>query len=333
MAAAQDPFDTVLHQLRLKQTIEKMDEIQIAEVPADAYSHDTVPCHMRVQNSDGKLVALADIRDAEVRHRMALKFIKFIHPGATHIRPISLTLNVDGTVEAELLTFARPAHEQPNVYPARYRIPPFMISDLPLQERVWRAEKFALGVLLYELLSGRRIFEGEQYDDAAVQAYYRTAAFPGLETLSVIHQCLIYACWSAEFGRSGSLTSRVNLSGRFQRYVHEHPLRFGLQVAGGLFSIAALITVPILGAVGFTAAGPAAGTAAAAWQASIGLVEAGSLFALCQSAAMGARLRLGWLRLGSQAALLWGPGQQCPVLMLRSVCDTRSSRSSVLGRG
>ena len=45
--------------------------------------------------------------------------------------------------------------------------------------------------------------------------------------------------------------------------------------------------MPVLGLVGFTAAGPAAGSAAAAWQASMGVVEAGSLFAWCQSAAMG----------------------------------------------
>lgn len=39
--------------------------------------------------------------------------------------------------------------------------------------------------------------------------------------------------------------------------------------------------------MGFTAAGPVAGSAAAAWQSSMGLVEAGSIFAWCQSAAMG----------------------------------------------
>lgn len=39
--------------------------------------------------------------------------------------------------------------------------------------------------------------------------------------------------------------------------------------------------------MGFGAAGPIAGSAAAGWQASIGLVEAGSIFAWCQSAAMG----------------------------------------------
>ena len=58
-------------------------------------------------------------------------------------------------------------------------------------------------------------------------------------------------------------------------------------VTGLVLFIASVLTVPVLGAAGFEALGPAAGTAAASWQASLGLVEAGSLFAWCQIAAMG----------------------------------------------
>lgn len=60
-------------------------------------------------------------------------------------------------------------------------------------------------------------------------------------------------------------------------------------IAGlGVVSVAPMIFLgPVLGAVGFGAAGPIAGTAAAAWQAGIGNVAGGSLFAMCQSAAMG----------------------------------------------
>lgn len=49
----------------------------------------------------------------------------------------------------------------------------------------------------------------------------------------------------------------------------------------------ACATPAILGAIGFSAAGPVAGSIAAGWQASIGSVVAGSLFAFLQSAAMG----------------------------------------------
>lgn len=69
-------------------------------------------------------------------------------------------------------------------------------------------------------------------------------------------------------------------------YIKKHPYLFALQITGALSLTAAAITPAILGAVGFGALGPVAGSAAAGWQASIGIVEAGSLFAWCQSAAM-----------------------------------------------
>ncbi len=52
-------------------------------------------------------------------------------------------------------------------------------------------------------------------------------------------------------------------------------------------SASSILTIPILEAIEFTAAGPTAGSAAAAWQASIEAIQSGSLFAWCQSAAMG----------------------------------------------
>jgi hypothetical protein len=45
--------------------------------------------------------------------------------------------------------------------------------------------------------------------------------------------------------------------------------------------------MPILGAARFVAIGPIASSTTTAWQSSIGLVEASSLFAWCQSAAIG----------------------------------------------
>ena len=61
----------------------------------------------------------------------------------------------------------------------------------------------------------------------------------------------------------------------------------GFTALGFIVGATALFAIPILGAVGFAATGPVAGSVAAGWQASIGLVQGGSLFAWCQSAAMG----------------------------------------------
>ena len=66
-----------------------------------------------------------------------------------------------------------------------------------------------------------------------------------------------------------------------------------------LLCIVIVMTTPvILPAVGFGAAGPVAGSWAAAWQSSIGIVAAGSPFAFLQSAAMG----------GAAAGVIYGSG-------------------------
>jgi hypothetical protein len=70
-------------------------------------------------------------------------------------------------------------------------------------------------------------------------------------------------------------------------HIKNHPVRTTIQVVGGLAVLSSIVAPAILGAVWFMAAGATAESAAAAWQASIGLVEAGSFFAWCQSAAMG----------------------------------------------
>jgi len=70
-------------------------------------------------------------------------------------------------------------------------------------------------------------------------------------------------------------------------YVRAHPVAFGFQVAGATVLTTSVLGLPILGALGFTSIGPAAGSAAAAWQSSLGFVQAGTFFAWCQSAAMG----------------------------------------------
>jgi len=185
-------------------------------------------------------------------------------------------------VQAEPVHMVLAQGPGPGCYSARYRIPMSTISDLPLKEQVWRAEKFAMGVLPYELFTRRKIFEGLS-DDQVQCKYSRAATFPDLKKLPIYLQCLIYACWSAEFGRYFT-------PGEFKRHIDDEEARLALQifrVTSVVIGTAALVTVPFLGAIGFSALGPVAGSVAAGWQASIGVVEAGSLFAICQSAAMG----------------------------------------------
>lgn len=85
-------------------------------------------------------------------------------------------------------------------------------------------------------------------------------------------------------------TVRAQGSGFFHSaiaYAKAHPYLAALKATGAALAAVSFFTVPLLGAIGFTAAGPAAGSAAAAWQSYLGLVQAGSLFSWCQSVAMG----------------------------------------------
>ncbi|KAI0289369.1 hypothetical protein BC826DRAFT_1107084 [Russula brevipes] len=64
------------------------------------------------------------------------------------------------------------------------------------------------------------------------------------------------------------------------------PLAVGLGAMAGLLLTPVILPVAV-SAIGFGAAGPIAGSVAAVWQASIGNVAAGSLFAVAQSIGMG----------------------------------------------
>lgn len=73
---------------------------------------------------------------------------------------------------------------------------------------------------------------------------------------------------------------------RLTRIIRDN-LEFSLAVPGALLALTPVLGPTMLGAFGFTAIGPAAGSLAASWHGSIGNAAAGSVFAWCQSAAMG----------------------------------------------
>ncbi|KAL2816025.1 hypothetical protein BDW59DRAFT_166564 [Aspergillus cavernicola] len=72
-----------------------------------------------------------------------------------------------------------------------------------------------------------------------------------------------------------------------QTVAREHPTALAVGSTGLALTTAPITGPAVLGAIGFSAVGPVAASFAAAWQSSIGLVQAGSLFATLQGAAMG----------------------------------------------
>jgi len=101
-------------------------------------------------------------------------------------------------------------------------------------------------------------------------------------------------------------------------YIKAYPFRAILLVTGLVLFIASVSTVPVFGAIGFGALGHGAGTAAAFWQVLLGLVEAGSLFAWCQNAAMGGAAIGGIQAVGATgmaiACTTWTSGVNMPGL-------------------
>ncbi|OJJ65552.1 hypothetical protein ASPBRDRAFT_532697 [Aspergillus brasiliensis CBS 101740] len=72
-----------------------------------------------------------------------------------------------------------------------------------------------------------------------------------------------------------------------ESFAREHTTALAFGSTGFALATAPIAGPAILGAAGFGATGPVAASLAALWQSSIGAVQAGSLFATLQSAAMG----------------------------------------------
>ena len=76
----------------------------------------------------------------------------------------------------------------------------------------------------------------------------------------------------------------IRLGRRVSKFMNEHREEIGLIILGSIG--AAVLVGAIVLLIGFGPGGPITATAAVAWQASIGNVTVGSLFAFLQSAAM-----------------------------------------------
>ena len=82
----------------------------------------------------------------------------------------------------------------------------------------------------------------------------------------------------------------ANLFQKTKNYARAHPLLFGVNVVGVTIAVASALALPALGVYGLGALGMIGGSLAAAHMSSAGLIQAGSFYAFCQSAAMGGQL-------------------------------------------
>jgi len=255
----------------------------------------------------------------------------------SRVRDWDFALSLDGSVEnsADNAPPLSPSSPSAKAYPARYRIPNEIIERLSSnQEKVQRAELFALGGLLYHVLSGTEMMSDLDTSENVehIQSCFVNGEFP--ETVwGLPYAVRILGCCCPGFAQD-LLAARGNdeaLLSRIAGYIKEHPVLFGLKVAGGIASLASVLALPILGAVGFGVAGPVAGSAAAAWQSGIGLVEAGSIFAWCQGAAMGGAAVNGIVATGIAGAGVVGAAGMAGAVAGAGAGADRAARLAALG--
>jgi hypothetical protein len=141
-------------------------------------------------------------------------------------------------------------------YPARFHIPSSTIGDLSKQECLRRAERFAVGSLLYKIETSREPFE--ELEGNAVQEHFASGKYPKDMSIPLETTVPMLGFWSQEFadaymeqlklGKSLSLTSAIFYGQLIQRIsgssnqtnTGNHALRRAV-VVGGMATLIALL--------------------------------------------------------------------------------------------
>ena len=194
---------------RLTMTTEELIKLNGKSEDIADVAPNELPCRIRIRSTaEGAKEPLLSLTEApdvstETRQRWVEGIMQYLSPvpSAPSIRPIDLILESDGKVTADVDEATQAKLQDPRkeglVYAIRYRIPPSTISDLPLEERVHRAERFAMGSLFYELGAGEPPYVDE--DGEKVQTMFSEGKFP-IEAEDLDDGFLvIMTCWSKEF--------------------------------------------------------------------------------------------------------------------------------------
>ena len=131
----------------------------------------------------------------EVRQRWTAKLVEMFQPDPEHkLRSWDIALYPDGSVAHRA---SLTASSEGQYFESRFRIPPSITKELSREEKVVRTEKFALGSLLYEILSEKKIFPDIKNDDM-VQDRFRRGEVPD-DVYSLTMGPYILGCWNREF--------------------------------------------------------------------------------------------------------------------------------------
>ncbi|KAK6537449.1 hypothetical protein TWF694_011635 [Orbilia ellipsospora] len=238
-------------------------------------------CCLKLQDSLDEPVDHATLPEAQ-RQKYAAKIIELMSTwNESRTQPLPLNFIVDENENITLQRFEGYAITSQVIpeYEPHFWIPDSCLVGLEEQDKTFRREFFAVGCLLYQILKGEKPW-GEFSDDQA-RRLYENGVYPS-GTPDLLYWNMILSYWSWEYVVEVTKKNKIKKATNIIKKV-----AIGTTIAGGVVLAVGLCAPLILPAIGFGAAGVGAGTAAAAWQSAIGLVEAGSLFAVLQSAGAG----------------------------------------------
>lgn len=156
------------------------------------------------------LLPLGACHDAriETRKKWAMAVMEHFEEQTEHtsIRPWDFVARLDGSVES----LATPTSEDglSEGYPACFQIPQGTLHGLETNEKIERAEKFAMASLLYEIMTSRKPFE--ELSDAEVQDRFTRGDFP-VDAATLPLSLFILSGWSKEFSEEVARTSMLDV--------------------------------------------------------------------------------------------------------------------------
>ncbi|KAF3904713.1 hypothetical protein ABW20_dc0100097 [Dactylellina cionopaga] len=240
-----------------------------------------LPCRLKFQDSKEETPEYANV-PAEQRKLWVSKIIEIMGTwDQKRSQPIPITFLVsgDGDISLQPPSDFISTDETISQYEPHFWIPDSCLLDLKEEEKGFRREFFAVGCLVYQIIAGHKAWS--QFSGPQAQRLYEQGVYPS-ETKNLEHWRIILSYWSWEFVEEVTKKTKIQRNVKIAKRV-----AIGVGVAGCTVVTTALLAPLILPVIGFGSAGVGAGTLAATWHSAVGLVEAGSVFAILQSAGAG----------------------------------------------
>ncbi|TFK66094.1 hypothetical protein BDN72DRAFT_844796 [Pluteus cervinus] len=127
------------------------------------------------------------------------ELMPILNPSLPNIVFTASNSNRKLTIEPSRVPYDR--YQPRSQYPVRFRIPPTTLSGLSQRDCVIRAMRFALGSLIFMIMTGTPPFE--ELDDGAVEKEYKRGHYPG-DVIYLQERIMIEVLqyWSREFGEA-----------------------------------------------------------------------------------------------------------------------------------